>query len=268
MSRVILRSSKVLVSVLLVELFLPGVKPIQARALDAFGELAKIEKAYDIEILTTNLNFPVKSTYGMIDGIRANRKELESYVKLFVPEFTIYVPIFVTESRLKRIVLCDGLTFAGQRRNAVPDFEHDTLYLDVSRGSYNKAYLRKVLHHEFFHIIDYRDDGSVYEDQGWSSLNPLTFRYGSGGTNAQDQEDSSILTDKIPGFLNYYSTTGVEEDKAEVFANLIVAPAYVKNRMKNDAVLRAKVKMMKELLRKFCPDINDAFWEKATKRTD
>ena len=73
---------------------------------------------------------------------------------------------------------------------------------------------------------------------------------------------SSILTDKYSGFLNYYSTTGVEEDKAEVFANLIVDPAYVENRIKNDAVLRAKVKMMQKLLRSFCPDVNAAFWKR------
>ncbi len=64
------------------------------------------------------------------------------------------------------VVRARELTFAGQRRNAIPDFEHDTLYLDVSRGAYSKSYFRKVIHHEFFHIIDYRDDGSLYNDGG------------------------------------------------------------------------------------------------------
>jgi hypothetical protein len=236
----------------------------------AFAELAKIEKTYHIEIVTTNPGYPVKSTYGMIDGKPANRKELESYINLFTPEFTIYPLAFVKRSQMKRVVLCVDLAFAGQRRNAVPDFEHDTLYLEVSRGSYSKSYLRKVLHHEFFHIIDYRDDGSLYKDARWSSLNASSFKYGSGGINAQDMLFSSILTDKYPGFLNYYSTTGVEEDKAEVFANLIVDFAYVENRIKTDAVLRAKVRMMKQLLSSFCPDMNAAFWKKVgrMKRTN
>ena len=109
------------------------------------------------------------------------------------------------------MVLCKELSFAGQRRNAIPDCEHETLYLDVSRGSYSKTYLRGVIHHEFFHIIDFRDDGSVYQDKRWKALNPEKFRYGSGGRTVQDLAKTSVLTDKYPGFLNHYSTTGVEE---------------------------------------------------------
>jgi hypothetical protein len=228
----------------------------------AFIELAKIEKAYHIEIVTTNPGFPVKNTYGMIDGKPADRRELENYIGLFAQEFTLYPLAFVKRSQMKRVVLCIDLAFAGQRRNAVPDFEHDTLYLEVSRGSFSNAYMRKVLHHEFFHIVDWRDDGSLYKDARWASLNASSFKYGSGGINAQGLGYSSVFTDKFPGFLNYYSTTGVEEDKAEVFANLIVEPVYVENKIKNDAVLRAKVKLMQKLLRSFCPDVNPAFWKK------
>ena len=228
----------------------------------AFPELAKIAKTYHIEIVTMDPGFPVKSTYGMIDGKPADKKELENYISLFAPEFTLYPLALVKRSQMKRVVLCINLAFAGQRRNAIPDFEHNTLYLEVSRGSYSKSYLRKVIHHEFFHIVDYRDDGSLDKDERWSSLNPSSFKYGSGGINAQDMLFSSILTDKYPGFLNYYSTTGVEEDKAEVFANLIVDNAYVENKIKNDAVLRVKVKMMQQLLRSFCPDVNAAFWKR------
>lgn len=170
------------------------------------------------------------------------------------------------QSQLKRVVLCNELYFAGQRRNAVPDFEHDTLYLDVSRGSYNKSYLRKVMHHEFFHIIDYRDDGDLYQDEQWSALNPPGFKYGSGGDNAQDLRDTSVFTDKFPGFLNHYSTTGVEEDKAEMFANLIVAHAYVEGRIQKDAVLREKLKLLEKLLLRFCPDMNGEFWNKISRR--
>ena len=228
----------------------------------ALVELAKIARAYNIEIVATDPSFPVKCTYGTIDGKRAGPKELERYIDLFAPEFTIYPPSLIRLSLLKRIVLCVELSFAGQLRNAVPDFEHDALYIEVSRGSYSKAYLRKVLHHEFFHIVDYRDDGKLYQDERWSSLNLSSFKYGTGGKDAQERADSSLITDKFPGFLNYYSTTGVEEDKAEVFANLIVDPAYIEGRIKNDAVLNAKVMLMKALLTRFCPELNDVFWEK------
>lgn len=230
---------------------------------DAYVELEKITKTYKIEIARADLFFPVKTTYGMINGKNADTKELQQYVALFAPEFTLYPTDLIQRSQLKRVALCSELSFADQRRNAIPDYEHDTLYLDVSRGTYDRTYLRKVIHHEFFHIIDYRDDGSVYKDERWEALNPAEFKYGGGGRAVQSFQLTSVLTDKFPGFLNHYSTTGVEEDKAEVFANLIVDSTYVENRMKMNRVLNAKVERMKELLATFCPDMNNTFWEKA-----
>lgn len=232
---------------------------------DALAELGKIAKAYEIEIVAADPLFPVRTTHGMIAGKAAGGDELRDYIRLFAPEFGLYPRELVRRSRLKRVVLCGELSFAGQRRNAIPDYEHDTLYLDVSRGAYSRPYLRKVIHHEFFHIIDFRDDGSVYQDERWVALNPAKFQYGSGGRDAQDLNETSVLTDKFPGFLNHYSTTAVEEDKAELFANLIVETAYVEGRAKEDRILAAKVEGMRELLSKFCPEMDGSFWQAARK---
>ncbi|CAN5347709.1 hypothetical protein BH10PLA2_BH10PLA2_11360 [soil metagenome] len=231
----------------------------------SFERIQNIAKTYKIQIVTSDLHFPVKTGYGPIDGKNAERKELQDYISLFAPEFTLYPAELVQRSQLKCVVLCCELSFAGQRRNAIPDYEHDTLYLDVSRGKHNRNYLRKVIHHEFFHVIDYRDDGNVYQDERWASLNPNMFKYSSGGRDAQSLKQTSVLTDKFPGFLNHYSTTGVEEDKAEMFSNLIVEPEYVERRAKDDRVLNAKVERMKELLAAFSPEMNDKFWQKVRK---
>ena len=225
-------------------------------------KLADIAKAYSIDIVATAPPFPITTTHGEIGGSVADAEVLESYTGLFAKEFTLYPRSLVKRSQLKRVVLCKDLAFAGQLRTAIPDYEHDTLYLDVHRGMPNTLYLRKVLHHEFFHIIDYRDDGLVYRDDCWAALNPPEFLYGNGGRNVQDQSDTSVLTDKFPGFLNHYSTTGVQEDKAEIFANLIVDPAYVANRAGKEGVLNAKVQQMRKLLINFCPEMTDEFWEK------
>lgn len=232
---------------------------------DVFKDLERIASAYKIDIVKADASFPVATTYGMIDGKNAGRKELQEYAALFAPEFALYPTDLIQRSRLKRVVLCRELSFAGQVRNAIPDFEHDTLYLDVVRGRENKTYLRKVIHHEFFHLIDYRDDGTVYKDERWESLNPPNFKYGRGGQTAQQLQQTSVLTDRFPGFLNHYSTTGVEEDKAEVFAGLLVDSVYVENRVKRDRVLKAKVERMREFLATFCPEMSDNFWRKIGK---
>lgn len=233
---------------------------------DALAELEKIAATYKIDIVTADVGLPVKTFHGLIDGKSSGTRELAAYARLFAAEWALYPPDFIKRSQLTRVVLCTELTFAGQRRNAVPDFEHNVLYLDVARGTYSRPYLRKVIHHEFFHIVDLRDDSNLYQDERWEGLNRADFKYGSGGKNAQGLAQTSVLTDKYPGFLNHYSTTGVEEDKAEVFANLIVDPGYVEDRARKDRVLEAKIKRMRKLLADFCPDLNDDFWEKVRTR--
>ena len=225
--------------------------------------LRELAARYEIEVIARDPGFPVRASYGAIAGRAAARESLDSYAGLFAVEFGRYPVELVRRAKVRRVVLCDDLTFAGQRRNAVPDWEHDTLYLDISRGAYNQPYLRKVIHHEFFHLVDFHDDGVIYRDPAWAALNAATFRYGAGGRTQQEVGPTSVLSDKVPGFLNHYSTLGVEEDKAELFANLMVDPAHVAARAGADPILAAKAARLKDLLARFAPAVDAAFWDEA-----
>ncbi len=163
---------------------------------------------------------------------------------------------------MQRIVLCRGLTYGGQNRAAVPDFEHDTLFLDVVAGDHDRDYQRHAIHHDLFHILDDEDDGQLYSDNRWLKLNSPGFQYGSGGERMQDDQWSGVLWNR-PGFLNKYSTSGVEEDKAEIFAYMMTDYGFVDNRAATDDVIRKKMAAMKTLLEKFCPDIDESFWKGA-----
>lgn len=236
--------------------------PDEGKSASEFRNLKAFAEKHNIEIATSNLTFPVKTLHGLIEGKEATTAALKSYQPLFIAEFNRYPNSLIRRSKVVRIVLCEELFFDGQRRNAIPDFEHDVLYFDVKRGDYNKLYQRKVIHHEFFHLVDFKDDGLVYTDKSWTALNPSTFQYGTGGRNAQNDASTSVLTNRFPGFLNHYSTTGVEEDKAEMFANMLVEPRHVERRAKNDPVIKSKVEAMKSLMLKFCPEVNEDFWKR------
>jgi hypothetical protein len=164
------------------------------------------------------------------------------------------------------VVFWEELALAGQRRTAVPDFMHDTLYLDVARGAYDRVYQREVMHHEFFHMIDYQEHGNIYSDNRWAVLNPATFHYGTGGKNAQGDPSTGVWTTKYPGFLDHYATMGVEEDKAEVFAAMLIDPKYLNHRCVGDPVLAAKLREMKATLQRFCPEADEGFWKKVADR--
>lgn len=245
-------------------LTLAGVVRAQSTA-PAAGDLAALAETLKLVIEQPAAPFAVQLKHGIIEGKAASAPDLQAYRGLFMSEFALYPPELIKRAELARVILCSELAFGGQRRNAVPDFPNHALYLDVSRGSSNRTYLRKVIHHDFFHIIDYRDDKSLYKDDAWATLNPAGFTYGTGGRNAQDLATTSVLTSQYPGFLNHYSTTGVEEDKAEIYANLIVEPIAVQKAVRKDPVLASKVQQMKALLVQFCPEMDDRFWRKVEK---
>lgn len=218
----------------------------------------EFEEKYDIVIQMKKISFPEGDGIG---GKMASDKSLGPYLAMFINEFSVYPPELIKMARLKNVIFCEDLSWSGQSRAAIPDFKNQTLFLDVERGNFDKTYQRKTMHHEFFHIIDNNDDGELYDDKRWSSLNPKGFRYGNGGDSAQRKDQTSVLTDKFPGFLNHYSTTAVEEDKAEVFANLIVDHVMVSKRAASDAIINLKISNLKKSLEESCPEMNSIFWD-------
>ena len=238
-----------------------------ARA-DPSTDLDTLARKYGIKVELCRKDFSIRylgSRSGRIAGKPPDKAEVKAYTPIFLKEFDIYPVDLIRKSKLQRIVLCSGLNYSGQLRAAVPDLYRDVLYLDVARGNWSKLYVRKVLHHEFFHIIDWRDDGKLYQDKKWARLNPNGFRYRAGGAAAQTDPKESLTTGKLPGFLSKYSTAGVEEDKAEVFAHMMVDYASVWKRAEEDAVLEKKVRRMKSLLNRFSRSMNAEFWKQRAK---
>jgi hypothetical protein len=236
-----------------------------AQSKTAIPDIHQVAKKYDLEIVTTTPEFPVKLRTGVIDGAEAAKADVESYIPIFAFEWSLYPADLVKRTGLRKVVLCQKLSFEKQLRTAVPDFENNVLYLDVARGRKDEQYVRKVIHHEFFHIIDLRDDGMLYVDERWSNLNPPQFKYGPGGAKLQSDPSVTTTGKDAPGFLNRYAAAGVEEDKAEVFAHMIVEPKMIAERAKKDKYIQAKVERMKELLAQFSPRTDKTFWEAVEK---
>jgi hypothetical protein len=224
---------------------------------------ALVAKRYQLDLVTHAPGFPVATKHGPIDGAAADPADLESYTALFACEWSLYPPELVRRTGLKRVVFCKNLHFNGQRRTAIPDFEHDALYFDVTRGRHDDQYVRRVIHHEFFHVVDLKDDGKLYADERWANLNPPGFRYGPGGARLQDDPTVTTTGKDVPGFVNRYAASGVEEDKAELFSHLLVEPETVAARAEKDKYVRAKVERMKELMAAFSTAAGAEFWDAA-----
>jgi len=232
--------------------------------LAAFAQETAFEtwaKKHHIELVTdpTDL-YPLRTTGGTVTGKKPSQEQLENYLPLALSELRKYPDAFVRKLSLKKVVIAEELQFGEQKRAAIPDFQNAILHLDPEEGCHSKHYQRTVLHHEIFHIVDLKDDGELYEDQKWKALNASEFQYGNGGKNARGN-DQWQLDDALQGFLNKYSMSGVEEDKAEIYCNMIVRPTEVRKRLSADPILAKKVKKMKEILRSYCREMTDAFWK-------
>jgi len=71
---------------------------------------------------------------------------------------------------------------------------------------------------------------------------------------------------RLPSHLTSYATSGVEEDKAEIFAHMMTEYAVIGKRAATDTVIRQKMSLMKTLLVKFCPDMDETFWDEVSLR--
>lgn len=220
-----------------------------------------------VQVAFARVGLDVETPFGPITAGPAG-PALADYARLLAEELALYPPALLRKARLRRLVLCSDLAFDGKARGAIPDYLRGSLYLDVARGSASPPYQRTAIHHEFFHFIDYHDDGEVYRDDAWSALNPTGFRYGPGGVNAQDDPSGSLASESIPGFLTTYATTGVEEDKAEVFSRLVMVPREIERRGAADPIVGRKVARMKDMLRAFEPSVDEGFWRRVADRPD
>jgi hypothetical protein len=208
-----------------------------------------------------------RGTYSY-EPIADDRSEVaERYVDLFVEEFGKYPTDFIKASKLKRVLFVQGLAVGQQKRAAFPETRGEDLLFDVT-AVHNERYARHVVHHELYHMLEDDWNGSAYyKDPNWSLLNEAEFQYGAGGAAYQTGSVWEFNHPKT-GFINIYATSGLEEDKAEIWAVMFVSENWkmIEPMLASDPVLRAKVSYMREFGRSKSPAMGVEFWSEVSQR--
>ena len=145
----------------------------------------RLSKTHRIEILSARSPFSLPLANGVVSGSPPSPAE-SAAIAIVVEELWRYPRAFVERARLSRVVLCSALKEADTPIPSLPNF-HRTLLLDVDAGP---AFLRRLIHHEVFHFLDYADDDQVQRDPEWEKLNDRWFVYGSGGRFERDPRSS------------------------------------------------------------------------------
>ncbi|WP_435011546.1 hypothetical protein P12x_002860 [Tundrisphaera lichenicola] len=184
-----------------------------------------------------------------------------AYLPLLKAELGLYTPRMLGEAGLRSVVLCGGLTDCEQSAAGLAGWRERTIYLLVPGHRGSKDFARRTIHHELFHLIDLRHNAEYSPDPGWAGLNQGSFRYGEGGRHER-APGATRPDESVPGFLNRYSRSGPEEDKAEIYAHLMAGRDLIEGRADRDEVLSSKCVEMKNRMSRYFPEVGPTFWEK------
>jgi hypothetical protein len=177
-----------------------------------------------------------------------------------------YPQAALRNSNIRRIVLLKHMQDEGVSTGSLSYYQDYAIYFDVVKASICFTCAVERIHHEIFHFVDWLDDGSIEEDIDWMQIIPDGFEYSNNSEAMQADQQVAVLTDELPGFINRYATSAMMEDKAEVFANLMVRYAVIMQMARNDIVLNHKIRLVKTIARRFCDDLDEQFWSRVRER--
>ena len=206
---------------------------------DAKNQLQK----QGIELSTTS---SMQLSYASWTSPLQDSTDVLKAANLLKEEWLKYSATTIQKAGLKKIYLVKDLAVNGQYRSGMPEpIYEDALYFDVSSTYLNSEdgmYMRRTLHHEFKHLTDYNLYGSYDGDaKAWTSCNVTGISYGNGGGSMYNDPEYAHAVHPKTGFINGYATSAVEEDRAEVYAQLMTSPEKLQLLVGNDLAVGCKV---------------------------
>jgi len=200
-------------------------------------EIYKLNSSNGIRYLNTKNDFRI----GVDDNITCNKtdlKNLENKFPIITKNFEKYSSTFLKLNNLKYIVLCENLFISGINTGGIPEFSKRTLIIDLN---FNPQYFERMLHHEFFHMIQ-NSHNDLFDEALWTSFNENGFKYAECST-CSDQLNLDLYQN-TDGFLTEYSKSIASEDMAEIFSFLMVDKNMVESKTINDQILKNKMDMI------------------------
>lgn len=193
----------------------------------------------------------------------ADLTNLRATARLFVEEWSKYPVDFVTGVSLGTVYFAKNLKIEPDARAAIPSADSNEMFYDIDYV-FSPEYMRGVIHHEFEHYVEYKVHGTYYyTDASWGALNPAGFTYGNGGASCYEP-DSTCLTGEhpIPGFVTGYGSSGIEEDRAELFAYMFTSDRYVRMNewAETDTNLAQKIANYRVFLLSLSSSFDDAYF--------
>jgi hypothetical protein len=189
------------------------------------------------------------------------------YLRVYTEEFSKYPRSFLRAVNVEWVAFVKGLRVNEEPRAAtyLRSYAPTTMaprggmVYDVQQGGTNRAYVRRTLHHEFFHFIDEGVHVRGGENADWVAMNPAGFRY-----TGQMANFSLRLDHPAPGIITAYSAKSSAEDRAELFAAMMDEEAHPRLReiAAADPVVRRKIRYLVRFLERIDPAMGGSYFRK------
>ncbi|MEQ9033943.1 MAG: hypothetical protein RID02_01665 [Gracilimonas sp.] len=141
---------------------------------------------------------------------------------------------------LKYVILCSRILANQQPIGGIPIPPLKLLMIDTKRNN------EHIVLHELYHLIEFQFN--TYNDPDWQQ------QFGASGyvNSYRGQLENSPMGSGREGFLNNYSKTFPHEERAELFAFLILNPRGVAAQLRrvDDEIVEQKIEFMIEKCRR------------------
>lgn len=235
----------------------PSETPKQATHESIVADLNKKLGKYAVSVTLSPLNSSTSySAWSELTMSKRDVAALQEFAGYLAVEFSKYPVDLVKNSGLKTIGIVRDLKVSGTSRASVPAPMLNAMVYDaVQEVDGGKDYASSGISHEYWHYLDYKIRGDYrYGDAAWTACNPAGFSYGAGGETAYNNPDFKNAFYDRKNFITEYSTYGIEEDRAEMFAWLMYVPERVKSL--NDAGIDCKTKRLTTIVRALSPQMS------------
>ena len=226
--------------------------------------ISRIHLKHGLRLIYKNIPDLQSVQAKFITAVPEDYSKLYRFLQLFEEEIQRYPESFFKKNRISTIALVKKHFFDKRPIEGLYDTGYNRIFLDFSRNYDNPVLQRHNIHHEIYHMIGYQVDHALdHRDPSWEMLNVKGFAYGDIHKKKVLLNQYNYLASGMPGFVTEYAMTSPEEDKAEIFACLMIRAQHklVNKWVAKDKILKNKISVLKDFIQRFCPDMNEEFWK-------
>lgn len=233
----------------LVKIGFSETRPLRDEGLDKV--LSKVREVYGIELhymegpnqIFTDLS------YSLADP--QDKEVLKKTILTFVQEISRYPTDFFTKAGCRDIYFVQRLFMNRKPIEGVFSTSTHYIFFDYSRSNHNAQKIRHNIQHELFHMIGSRHPFWTQYGRMWESVNRPGFLYNAKDYDLHGSNPINPLAPPEPGFITAYSMASPEEDRAEMYACMMLPEerALLEQWAQKDVILNKKLEMMRLFLK-------------------